>query len=224
MFQQTVNRNFTTGFQGDIVRDGPRRAKVGRCVPFTGTASGNKIVDQGNVVSRAFGYVGEIGDLGTPNTSQPTHALDAYTVVQGGNNFFGVFGHRMHHTLLGTQAGGTLAASLAVPMGTEIECFDMVTGMVVELFNDTAAALDVKFGWGLAYVRADADATALAALQTASKMMVPAGGLIAVAPGATLDDTVVVAIPNARIVEAVSLGAPTTTASASAMAIVQLTQ
>ncbi|WLW40818.1 hypothetical protein GNAINCEL_00036 [Serratia phage KKP 3709] len=32
MFQQTVKRNFTTGFPGDIVRDGPRRAKPGRII------------------------------------------------------------------------------------------------------------------------------------------------------------------------------------------------
>lgn len=219
MFQQTVNRNFTTGFPGDIVRDGPRRGKPGRIVAPSGTPTA--VVEGGGVVTRAFGYAADLGSLGGATASMQTRALDAYAVSVGGSNFFGILGHPKHYTLRGTPAGGTLAASLEVPIGFEGEFFDMVTGLVIQLFNPATAAATVAFGDGVAYVRADADAAKLATLNPAG---VPAGGLVPVAAGTTLDPDVFVTIPNARIQEAHSVTASAANAPVSVYAIVQLTQ
>lgn len=219
MFQQTVNRNFTTGFPGDIVRGGPHRGKVGRILaPVTPTAA----VEGGGVITRAFGYVGEIGDLGAPNASMITDALDAYTVAAGYPVFFGILGHPKHYTLRGTQAGGTLAASMTLPYGSEGEFLDMVTGLVVQVFNPlTASAKTVNFGDSLAYVKYNADVTKLGTLNPGG---VPAGGLVAFAPGATIDPDVFIAIPNSRIMESHSIVASAAGVPASVNAIVQLTQ
>lgn len=220
MFQQTVKRNFTTGFPGDIVRDGPRRAKPGRIIaPASGATA---VVEDGGVITRAFGYADDLGTLGGTDASMQTRAIDGYEVSVGGKNFFGILGHTKHYSLRGTQSGGTLAPSMALPLGAEGEFFDMVTGLIVQLFNPgTTAAQTVNFGDGVAYVRADADATKLETLNAAG---VPAGGLVAVPQGTTLDGDVFITIPNARIQEAHALPQSASAQPASVFAIVQLTQ
>uniref|UniRef100_A0AAU7VHQ3 Virion structural protein n=1 Tax=Serratia phage Spe5P4 TaxID=3159438 RepID=A0AAU7VHQ3_9CAUD len=219
MFQKTVGRNFTTGFPGDIVRDGPKRAKPGRIVAPVGEPTAT--VEPGGVITRAFGYAGDLGTLGGSNAAMTTRALDGYTVSVGGANFFGILGHPKHYVLSGTQDGGTLAPSMSLPLGSEGEFFDMVTGLVVQLFNAATAPQSVSFGYGIAYVRADADATKLATLNPAG---VPAGGLVAFAQGTTLDAEVFTTIPNARVMEAHEIIASTAGTPASVYAIVQLTQ
>ena len=220
MFQQTVKRNFTTGFPGDIVRDGPKRGKVARIVAPEGTPTA--VVEDGGVITRAFGWVADIGDLGGTDAAQTTRALEDYTVSVGGNKFFGILGHPKHYTLRGTPAGGTLDASMSLPLGSEGEFFDMVTGMVVQLFNpSTSAERPVGFGDGVAYVRADADEAKLA---TANPAGIPAGGLINVTADFTPDPDVFVVIPNARIQESHTIVAGTAGAPSSVLAIVQLTQ
>ncbi|WLW40819.1 hypothetical protein GNAINCEL_00037 [Serratia phage KKP 3709] len=112
--------------------------------------------------------------------------------------------------------------AMALPLGAEGEFFDMVTGLIVQLFNPgTTAAQTVNFGDGVAYVRADADATKLETLNAAG---VPAGGLVAVPQGTTLDGDVFITIPNARIQEAHALPQSASAQPASVFAIVQLTQ
>ena len=219
MFQKTVGRNFTTGFPGDIVRDGPKRAKPGRIIAPSVTPTAK--VEVGGVITRAFGYEGDLGTLGGTNAAMTTRALDGYSVSVGAKNFFGILGHPKHYVLNGTQTGDTLAASMVLPLGSEGEFFDMVTGLVVQLFNPATSAQSVGFGALVAYVRADADSTKLATLNAAG---VPAGGLVAFAPGATIDADVFVTIPNARIQEAHEITASTAGSPASVYAIVQLTQ
>src|SRR6202035_2212836 len=117
-FQTIVNRNYTTGFPGEIVRDGPHRGKVARI------ASATLGADPGlstNRISRAFGYTSDIGALGTTYA-----AMDAQVSV-GGPLFYGILGNPKRYALQGTTVGGSLAPSLDLPMGFEAEFYDMAS-------------------------------------------------------------------------------------------------
>jgi hypothetical protein len=209
MFQKTVNRQFTTGFPGELIEDGPKRARTARIMPLSPAAA-----TQGdNTISRAFGFGGDAGDVGLATSI--TQAARVSEVVVGGAEFFGILGHPKHHALFGS-AGDSLAASYNLPDGAEGEFFDMATGLVVELFNFTAAPVDVGFGWQLAYVT-----NAATALENAND--VPAGGLIALAPGAAAPAGTKI-IPNARVVNTISLVASAPDAPVAGVTIVQLTQ
>lgn len=209
MFQQTVGRNFTTGFPGDIVRDGPQRAKPARIV------SDNTGLSQ-NVISRAFGFKSDQSLPVVNGVTTQTLGAFNYEVGVGGANFYGVLGHPKHYVLKGTAAGGPLAATITLPRYTEGEFFDMVTGMVVELFNHTTGTVNVAFGWELFYVLDTADGTA-------NPNNIPFGGIIALAPGSATP-TGFGKIPNGRVINPVSLAASSPTAQVSTYTIVQLTQ
>lgn len=144
MFQKTVNRQYTTGFPGDIVRDGPQRAKVGRI----NSDLTNPLAK--NTISRVFGYTSDQAPLGTQSATSYS-GLDGIVAV-GGPVFYGVLGNPKHYALQGTTEGGPLAATIDVPNSFEGEFFDMVTGMIVETFNQTAALKNITFGDLLAYV------------------------------------------------------------------------
>ncbi len=201
--QQTVRRAYTTAFAGQLTADGPRRAKPGRIQSPTVGADAAKST---NRMSRAFGY---LSDFPSPTDPQVGAGYVA-TVEVGGDNFFGILGQPTSYALFGS-AGNSLAASQDLPIGAVGEFFDMATGLCVELFNETTAAKNVTFGDGLAYVTG-VDAQG-----------VPLGGLISVpagdpAPaGATL-------IPNARVMNTLTIAASAAGAPVSALAIVQLTQ
>lgn len=208
MFQKTVNRNYTTCFPGDIVRDGPYRAKPGRIVsPNVGTDPGLST----NHISRAFGYVDENaeGNTGT------TFAADAYDVTVGGANFFGILGHPKHYALYG-DANGALDPSMDLPQFSNAEFFDMVTGMVVELFNEQAAAKTVTYGDQLAYAP-----STITGAQNPNKL--PYGALISV-PANSAAPAGFELIPNAKIVTSLNMAASSTTNLVLTYVIVQLTQ
>lgn len=206
MFQKTVARQYTTGFPGDVVRDGPMRAKPARI------ASADQTL---NVISRAFGYKEDLGVVGGATAPYQTIAADGYIVEVGGTNFFGILGHSKHYARYGA-AGEPLAATMTLPNGLNAEFFDMCTGLVVELFNFTASEQAVGFGFDLCYVGKDATE-----LQNANG--VPAGGIFAVAKGAAAPEGTV-KIPNAMVVTTLTLDASAPDAPVSTYAIVQLTQ
>lgn len=208
MFQQSVQRNYTTGFPGDVVRDGPQRAKPARI------ASANNGLSQ-NVISRAFGFNSD-QSLPVVNgvVTQTLGAFD-YDVVVGGKNFYGVLGHPKHYTLRGTQTGGTLAASITLPQYTEGEFFDMVTGMVAEIFNAGTTAQTVNWGDKLAYVPSD-----IATGDNPNNL--PYGALVAYS-GDTVP-TGLVAIAGSKVVNPTALIASSPTVQASTYTIIQLTQ
>lgn len=201
--QTTVRRAYTGGFAGQLSADGPRRAKPGRIQSDT---VGTDAAKSTNRMSRAFGYLSDLPSPTDPNAGTGYVA----TVVVGGTNFFGILGHPQHSALYGV-AGDTLAPSMDLPKGAEGEFFDMATGLIVELFNETTAEKNVTYGDGLAYVTGvDAQGVPLGGL-----IAVPAGGD---APaGATL-------IPNARIMQTLSIPASAAGEPVSALAVVQLTQ
>jgi hypothetical protein len=207
MFQKTVNRQYTTGFPGEILRDGPMRAKRARISSVTIGADAGAST---NRVSRAFGYSGEVASTGI------TNAATEATVDVGGANFFGVLFHPKHYVLNGTTAGGSLAASLDLPQGAEAEFADMVTGLCVELFNETTGAKSVAFGDGIAFVpRTITGANNPLALPYGALVSYPAGGAV---------PTGMIAIPNARVTNAISMSASALGALVSGYTIGQLTQ
>lgn len=205
-FQKTVYRQYTTGFPGDITRDGPMRAKPGRII------SDNTGLNV-NAISRAFGFNADLSNMGTGETK--TLAAFDYEVTVGGANFYGVLGHPKHYALYG-GADGALSPTDVLPQYSEGEFFDMVTGMTVELFNFDATVVDVAFGWQVAYV-----------LNTATTgdnaNNVPHGGLIALAPGAAAPAGTAI-IPNARVINPVSIAASSASVLSSTYTIIQLTQ
>lgn len=207
MFQNNVKRQYTTGFPGDIVRDGPMRAKPARIVSATlGTDPGAST----NRISRAFGYNGDV-----PATGATLAALEA-TVNVGGAKFFGLLGNRYRYALQGTAAGGTLAAALDLPQNAEGEFFDMVTGMIMEFFNETTAAKTMTFGDGIAYVPNT--------ISTGNNpLALPYGALVTFAAGGA-PATGMIAIPNARVINTSALGASGAGALVSGYSIGQLTQ
>ncbi len=206
-FQQSVLRQYTTGFPGEIVRDGPQRAKPARIVSETiGTDPGAST----NRISRAFGYSSEVAAQGSTRA-----AMEAQVVV-GGAVFFGVLGHPKHYALNGTAAGGSLAPSLDLPKGALGEFFDMATGLVAELFNHTGGSLNINYGDQVAFVPAGISAANNA-------MELPYGALIALPPGAAVP-TGMVLIPNARVINPITLGASAVDALVSGYTLIQLTQ
>lgn len=201
--QTTVRRAYTGGFPGQIVADGPRRAKPGRIQSATIGADAAKST---NRMSRAFGYLSDYPSPGAPNEGTGYVA----TVEVGGENFFGILGQPTSYALFG-QPGDSLAPSMDLPIGAVGEFFDMVTGLVVEAFNETTAQKNITFGDQVAYITG------------ADPQGVPLGGIITVqagqaAPaGATL-------IPNARVMTTVSIDASAAGAPKSTLVVVQLTQ
>ena len=212
MFQQSIQRNYTTGFPGDIVRDGPMRGKVARIESATvGTDPGAST----NRITRAFGWSGEAGVVGANVPGGSTYAAEAPRVIVGGPLFFGILGHTKHYALSGT-ADGSLTAALELPVGSEGEFFDMVTGMVVELFNETGATKAIAFGDRLAYVSS-------AITEAQNLLELPYGALISLPSGAAVPAGFVL-IPNARVMTVQSLTASAEGALVVGNAIVQLTQ
>lgn len=205
MFQSTVNRNYTTGFPGEFAKDGPHRLKPARIASATlGTDPGAST----NRVSRAFGFSADGAETGT------TFGSFNEQVVVGGANFFGLLAHPKHYALSGV-VGNTLGASFDLPQGVNAEFADMAV-LFIELFNDTTAAKAVAFGDGLAYVSSD--------ITTAQNpLALPYGALVSVPKGGTVADGFVL-IPNARIINPVSLVASAAGSLVSSYTIGQLTQ
>jgi len=204
--QRTVQRQYSTGIPGEIVRDGPQRLKPARIAPLATTilSAANP-----NAMSRAFGYFGNTA------TTDPTKSAIAPYVQVGGPNFYGVLAHPKHHVLVGTRTGGTLAPSLNLPDEVNAEFADMAI-MIVELFNETTATKNVSFGDGLAYVPsniAGAD----------NPLALPFGAIVSY-PAAGAAPTGFVVIKNARVTNPVSTAASALGALVSAYTIVQLTQ
>lgn len=198
-FQQSVQRQYTTGFVGDIVRDGPLRARVARILSAGG-----------NIVGRAFGYSEDLSLLGEGPVK--TIAADAPGVVVGGANFFGILFHPKHYASRG-GAQGPLSPTLELPVGSEGEFTYMCTGVVVELANPTQAAVSIPFDAGIAYaVAGSADLPA----------GIEAGMLVAF----TGEDAPAgfQAIPNARVANPIAIGASTAEALAVGLTFIELTQ
>lgn len=206
-FQQTVNRNYTTGFPGELVKDGPTRAKTAR---ITSATLG---VDPGastNRMSRAFGYSGDEGPQGT------TYSALEQTAAVGAAPFFGILGNPKRYALLGTTSGGPLAPSVDLPLGEVGEFFDMATGLICELFNETTATKAMTYGDGIAFVPNT--------ISTGNNpLALPYGALVSFPAGGSAPTGFTV-IPNARLINTGSLAASGVGALISTYTETQLTQ
>ena len=201
MLQTIVRRGYTGGFAGQLVEDGPRRARPARI-------AGDDPLSP-NAMSRAFGYTGEVP---APGSVEAGLAYVAQVTV-GGENFFGILGEPYSYVLNGNAVTGPLGASESLPDGYVGEFFDMATGLCVEIFNETNAAISNHFGDRIAY------ATVLD-----SAVGVPMGGLICLPPDATPAPAGYAVIPNARLVRSFDMAASAAGAPVSGLAIIQLTQ
>ncbi|USN16336.1 hypothetical protein PLUTO_00200 [Luteibacter phage vB_LflM-Pluto] len=215
-FQSKVNRQYTTGFPGELWKDGPTRAKPGR---IASASVGADPAASTNRISRAFGFTADVPASGSQsNPNYATRAAIEGSVSVGGPVFYGILGHPKHYALFGSVAG-SLSPSMDLPQGSEAEFFDMATGLIVELFNETTAVKAVAFGDQLAYA-----ANTITALE--NPQVLPYGALISVPAGDAAPDGFVL-IPNARIVNPISLAASTAGGGAGLIAgytVVQLTQ
>lgn len=188
-FQQMVNRAYTTGFVGEIVRDGPQRARVGRILAPAVAAP--------NRIGRVFGYSEDLSVVGV-NAASQTLAADAPGVVVGGPAYFGVLGHPKHHALQGV-AGNALGPTYDLPTGVEAEFFSMATGLIVEIANQGVAAVDVKVDWALAYVT-----SATTAAQNPNGLEL--GTIVAYDPAGAVPDGFT-PIPGSRVMNPISIAA-----------------
>jgi hypothetical protein len=202
--QTSVQRAYTTGFAGQLVNDGPRRAFAAR---ITSATVGTDPAASTNRMSRAFGYSGEVPATGT------TVAAREVTAAVGGTSFLGILGHPQHHALYGSN-GNALASSMDLPIGAEAEFFNMFTGMIVELFNETTATKAMAFDDQVAYCPSNITVGNNA-------QAIPYGGLISV-PAGSAAPTGFLLIPNAKIINAASIGASSAGAPVSVLSIIQL--
>lgn len=205
-FQRTVNRNFTTGFPGEIVRDGPLRAKAVRIAALTPTIPARYT---GNLIGRVYGYVGEVPATGT------TLAALAPTVVIGGPVYAGVLIHPKHYVLQGNSVDGTLGASLAIQSGSEGEVADMAI-IVAEVFNIGLAAATIDPSFAVGYIPNTVDA----GTETTG---IPYGALVAGSSASVVTSRGGVVINGAKILNTISLSGSAVGAPVSGYTIVQLT-
>lgn len=205
MFQKSVNRQYTTSFAGELLRDGTVRAKPARIVSATVGSDGST-----NRVSRVFGY--------SASYSIPDPALlkgaafDTPEVVVGGANFFGILFHPKHYVLRGT-AGDSLAASLDLPQGSEGEFLDATAGLCVEIYNASTSAATVTYRDKLAYVPVGISGAN-------NPLGLPLGAIVAYT---TTLPTGLVAIPNAFVSsDSLQMAASASGALVATLAMVQL--
>lgn len=140
-FQKTVNRQYTQGWIGEILNDGPIRAKPAR-IADGGAGTINRI-------GRAFDIAGDVppgkpSGSGISPVDSKTVSFIEQTVKVGGAGFFGILGIPKHYALYGTstpvsgEQPGPLAPSIDLPDDVEGEFLDMAI-MCVALANGGAA-------------------------------------------------------------------------------------
>lgn len=214
-FQKVVNRQYTFGFIGEIVRDGTLRAKPGRIASATVQADGST-----NRVGYVFGYAGETGTPGTLGGVDMAATVGLAgrvdSVEVGGTNFFGILFHPKHYALTGTTQGGSLAPSLDLLQGMEGEFVDMTAGVVVNIVNTENAVATLGYGAKLAYVPKG--------ISTANNPLKLALGTIVAVPASGTVPTGMQEIPNTFVITPVTI--PASAAAASVMstpAVIQMT-
>lgn len=199
--QKTVQRAYTTAFAGQLVEDGPRRARPARILTAD-PANPNRM-------SRAFTWGGELAQA----PASPGLGYVAEVQVGGDTNqFFGILGQPYSYAMFGS-AGNSLAPSQDLPAGALGEFFDMATALCVEIFNEDAGARSNHFGDRIAFAAAPVAAVGI-----------PTGGLIALPPDDSAAPAGYIVIPNARLVRPMDLAAAGPGAPVSALGIIQLTQ
>lgn len=211
MLQSTVNRNFATGLIGEIVRDGPVRAKPARIIS-AGTTAPNR-------VGRAFVAAADATPTGTTMAAFDKQA----TIGDTSGKFLGILAIPKHYTLYGTNSplpgeqGGPLSPTMDLPQGSEGEFVDMGT-LLLEVTNGNDTAQAVPYATGVFFCNAAGAAATGFVVTTAADL-----GRLYVFPG-TADQTTVPARFTPIAVAFVANALPSTAAGAVAQTIVQLTR
>lgn len=126
-FQSTVRQVQTTGIVGEIIFDGPHRARPANLNSGGATP---------NTVGKAFTWDAAVDD-------------EAGAGSIGAGAFAGILINPKHYALYGTTAGGTLAPSLDLPDNSHGELLSMGTIIVNLTIVDTGL-----IGEGIFYVDA----------------------------------------------------------------------
>lgn len=192
MLQSSVRRQFATGLSGEIIADGPLRAKPAR-ITSNGVATPNRI-------GRAFTYAADKGGTGA------TVAMLSQEVIVGGvGAFFGILGIPKHYALYGTNSpavgeqAGPLSPTMDLPQGSEGEFVDMGI-MLLDVTNGNDTSGVVPFGGELYYCTTAKVAAAGFVATTAADL----GKLYSFHTPAGVDLTKWAKVPNAQIRNAVS--------------------
>lgn len=121
MLQKTVNYQYTTGFRGDLIKDGPVRA-----LPFRL----NSQTTAPNTIGCAFTYDGEVpATLAAPGLP--------LAKVGGSGVFAGILINSKEHASYGNLVDGPLGPTMALAPNTSVELMTM--GFVVVQMNTAAA-------------------------------------------------------------------------------------
>lgn len=203
-FQTSVGRQYTTGFPGDIVRDGPQRGKPGRI------ANANEGANV-NAISRVFGFKADVSLMGTGQTK--TLGAQDFEVELGGTNYYGILGNSKRYALYGNSTG-PLGASMVLPQYSEGEFYDMCTGLVVEVFNPRTSPQTLNYGDLLAYVPKGISSTD-------NPNNLPIGAIIAYTGSLP---TGMVAIPGGIVIDPTAIALSGPSVQSSTYTIVQLTR
>lgn len=205
-FQQRVNRNFTQGFPGEIVRAGPSRGQSVRIAKLTPAVAARY---QGNLVARVYGFTGEV-----PASGQTLAAI-APIVTIGGPVYAGVLIHPKHYALFGNATEGALGASLKLADGAEAEVSTMNI-IVAEIFNLKIGAVNVTPEFAVGYVPNNVDV----AKETVG---IPYGALVVAETAEEITDAGCLLLPGVKIENNIGLAASAVGAPVSGLTIVQLT-
>lgn len=219
--QTVVNRQYTEGFIGEIIEEGPTRGKPGRIASASTQSDGST-----NRFGRVFGYLGESGapddttaasSITIGGSSYPVgRAALVNTVQVGGTVFYGIMGNPKHNALQGTAAGGSLAPSIDLPQGAEAEFFDMVTTMVVQIVNPGTAAQTVSYGDYLAYVP-------MGISSANNPLGLPLGAIVSYAKNGGTLPTGFLQVPNAFVKTPLTIAASAAGALAGSNVKIQMT-
>lgn len=114
-FQSTVRADQSIGIVGEIILDGPTRSEPAQIDPAATAAN--------VVVGRMFSQDAATG-LVKPGSG-------GAAIVQGTNKLIGILALPKNYALLGTSAGGSLASTLVVPVGTIAEFVSMTAGILL---------------------------------------------------------------------------------------------
>lgn len=120
MFQTAVLPNIAFGVVGELYLEGPLRAQPGLL---------NSGTPANNVIGRAF----TLADDGTASYETVNDPQPAEMQAGGAGVFAGILANPKVYSNIGTQAGGTLAASLTLPNGVIAEFVEETAGIIVQL-------------------------------------------------------------------------------------------
>lgn len=169
-FQKTVFYQYATGLPGEIIADGPLRARSFRLVA-------NTLQTPNPPIAFGVGFTyAALGDVSNPNNLADTPTATPGGAPSGTNVFAGILINPKEHALYG-DANGALDPVFALPDGSWGELCHM--GILLALVSSGAAATEGVAGNKLAMKLADGSIWAYGAAAN-----LPAGSIEI--PGASL--------------------------------------